>query len=92
MLPYIREKKMVYVEDIIEGLENGPAAFVGLFSGRNFGKQVVVVAREWFNHTLYERCMTIVFGYHPSLSYERLLGLRVKIRLVCWVVASAYGE
>ncbi|KAM4105687.1 hypothetical protein ACB094_04G010600 [Castanea mollissima] len=46
VLPYIREKKMVYVEDIVEGLESGPAALVGLFCGRNFGKQVVVVARE----------------------------------------------
>ncbi|KAJ1395453.1 Polyketide synthase, enoylreductase domain [Sesbania bispinosa] len=46
VLPYIREGKVVYVEDIVEGLENGPAALVGLYSGRNFGKQVVVVAHE----------------------------------------------
>jgi NADPH-dependent curcumin reductase CurA len=46
VLPYIREGKIVYVEDIAEGLESGPAALVGLFSGRNVGKQVVVVARE----------------------------------------------
>ncbi|OIW15366.1 hypothetical protein TanjilG_26739 [Lupinus angustifolius] len=46
LLPHIREGKIVYVEDIAEGLENGPAALVGLFSGRNVGKQVVVVARE----------------------------------------------
>lgn len=46
VLPYIREQKVVYVEDIVEGLENGPAALVGLFSGRNFGKQLVAVARE----------------------------------------------
>lgn len=46
VLPYIREKKVVYVEDIVEGLENGPAALVGLFSGRNFGKQVVAVSHE----------------------------------------------
>ncbi|OIW15364.1 hypothetical protein TanjilG_26737 [Lupinus angustifolius] len=46
LLPHIREGKVVYVEDIAEGLENGPAALVGLFSGRNVGKQVVVVARE----------------------------------------------
>ncbi|XP_047153194.1 2-alkenal reductase (NADP(+)-dependent)-like [Vigna umbellata] len=46
VLPHIREGKVVYVEDIVEGLENGPAALVGLFSGRNVGKQVVVVARE----------------------------------------------
>nr|KYP76633.1 putative NADP-dependent oxidoreductase P1 [Cajanus cajan] len=46
LLPHIREGKVVYVEDIVEGLENGPTALVGLFSGRNVGKQVLVVARE----------------------------------------------
>ncbi|KAK8631321.1 hypothetical protein V6N13_080075 [Hibiscus sabdariffa] len=46
ILPYIREGKVKYVEDIVEGLENGPAALVGLFSGRNVGKQIVVVAKE----------------------------------------------
>eukprot|EP00256_Glycine_max_P010193 XP_003521023.1 2-alkenal reductase (NADP(+)-dependent) isoform X2 [Glycine max] len=46
ILPHIREGKVVYVEDIAEGLENGPAALVGLYSGRNFGKQVVVVAHD----------------------------------------------
>ncbi|KAJ0094035.1 hypothetical protein Patl1_26859 [Pistacia atlantica] len=46
VLSLIREGKIVYLEDIAEGLENAPAALVGLFSGRNIGKQVVVVARE----------------------------------------------
>ncbi|XP_019449548.1 PREDICTED: 2-alkenal reductase (NADP(+)-dependent)-like [Lupinus angustifolius] len=46
LLPYIREGKVVYVEDRAEGLENGPKALVGLYSGRNVGKQVVAVARE----------------------------------------------
>ncbi|KAF7825936.1 2-alkenal reductase (NADP(+)-dependent)-like [Senna tora] len=46
VLPLIKEGKIVYVEDIAEGLENAPAALVGLYSGRNVGKQVVVVARE----------------------------------------------
>ncbi|XP_061350785.1 NADP-dependent alkenal double bond reductase P2-like isoform X8 [Gastrolobium bilobum] len=46
VLPLIREGKIEYVEDIAEGLENGPAALVGLFSGLNVGKQVLVVARE----------------------------------------------
>jgi NADPH-dependent curcumin reductase CurA len=46
VLSYIKEGKIVYVEDIAEGLESGPAALVGLFSGRNVGKQVVLVARE----------------------------------------------
>ncbi|XP_061948178.1 2-alkenal reductase (NADP(+)-dependent)-like [Populus nigra] len=46
VLPYIKEGEIVYVEDITEGLESGPAAFIGLFSGRNVGKQVVKVAQE----------------------------------------------
>ncbi|KAF2298315.1 hypothetical protein GH714_021811 [Hevea brasiliensis] len=46
VLPYIREGKITYVEDIVEGLENASAALVGLFSGQNVGKQVVVVARD----------------------------------------------
>ncbi|KAM4105655.1 hypothetical protein ACB094_04G008100 [Castanea mollissima] len=46
VLPYIKEGKIAFVEDIAEGLESGPAALVGLFSGRNIGKQVVVIARE----------------------------------------------
>ncbi|GAU26160.1 hypothetical protein TSUD_353820 [Trifolium subterraneum] len=48
LLPHknIREGKVVYVEDIAEGLEKGPAALVGIFKGQNVGKQVVVIARE----------------------------------------------
>ncbi|KAJ9701781.1 hypothetical protein PVL29_006941 [Vitis rotundifolia] len=46
VLPHIQEGKIVYVEDTVEGLENAPQALIGLFSGRNVGKQVVVVSRE----------------------------------------------
>lgn len=46
ILPLIKEGKIVYVEDKVEGLENGPAALVGLYGGHNVGKQVVVIARE----------------------------------------------
>lgn len=46
VLPQIKEGKIAYVEDIAEGLENAPAALLGLFSGRNVGKQVVVVSHE----------------------------------------------
>ena len=46
VLPHIRKGKIVYVEDIVEGLESGPAALIGLFTGRNVGKQVVLVAPE----------------------------------------------
>jgi NADPH-dependent curcumin reductase CurA len=46
MAGYLKEGKVVYVEDVAEGIEAAPAALVGLFSGRNVGKQVVAVARE----------------------------------------------
>ncbi|KAJ4723836.1 2-alkenal reductase (NADP(+)-dependent)-like [Melia azedarach] len=38
VLPFIREGKIVDVEDLTEGLENAPAALIGIFSGRNVGK------------------------------------------------------
>lgn len=46
ILPCIKEGKVRYVEDVAEGLESAPAALVGLFTGRNVGKQLVVVSRE----------------------------------------------
>ncbi|KAK3220626.1 hypothetical protein Dsin_014596 [Dipteronia sinensis] len=45
-MPSIREGKIDYVEDIVEGLENAAAALVGLSSGTNVGKVVIVVARD----------------------------------------------
>jgi NADPH-dependent curcumin reductase len=41
---WIREGKLKYREDIVEGLENAPAAFIGLLNGANFGKLLVKVA------------------------------------------------
>lgn len=46
IIQFIREGKVVYVEDIAEGIEKAPSALIGLFSGHNVGKQVVLVARE----------------------------------------------
>ncbi|RLN30380.1 hypothetical protein C2845_PM05G07790 [Panicum miliaceum] len=46
MARYLKEGKVVCVEDVAEGIEAAPAALVGLFAGRNVGKQVVAVARE----------------------------------------------
>ncbi|XP_044500525.1 2-alkenal reductase (NADP(+)-dependent)-like [Mangifera indica] len=43
VLPLIREGRIVYHEDISEGLENAPAAVAGL---ENVWKQVVLVSRE----------------------------------------------
>ncbi|KAI8012635.1 2-alkenal reductase (NADP(+)-dependent) [Camellia lanceoleosa] len=45
ILLHIKEMKINYIEDIAEGLESGLATLVGLFSGWNVGKQVVLVAR-----------------------------------------------
>ena len=41
---WLREKRIRYREDIIDGLENAPRAFVGMLHGRNIGKQLVKVA------------------------------------------------
>lgn len=41
---WLREGKIRYREDIVQGLENAPGAFLGLLSGRNFGKLVVRLA------------------------------------------------
>ncbi len=41
MSRWIASGDMIYREDIIDGLENAPEAFLGLFEGRNFGKLLV---------------------------------------------------
>ncbi|MED6188616.1 hypothetical protein PIB30_087547 [Stylosanthes scabra] len=46
VVPYIKEGKITYVEDIAEGIENGPAALEAMFTGRSAGKQVVLVAHD----------------------------------------------
>jgi len=46
MVGFIKEGKISYVEDIVDGLDKAPSALIGLFSGKNIGKQLVAVARE----------------------------------------------
>ncbi len=41
---WLAEGRIKYREDVVDGLENAPEAFLGLFSGANFGKLVVRVA------------------------------------------------
>lgn len=43
---WLREGKIKYREDVVEGLENAPQAFIGLLKGRNFGKLLVRVAND----------------------------------------------
>ncbi len=38
---WVREGKIKYREDIVQGLENAPTAFIGLLQGKNFGKLIV---------------------------------------------------
>ena len=40
---WVKQGKLHYLEDIVDGLENAPEAFIGLFDGKNFGKLVVRV-------------------------------------------------
>jgi NADPH-dependent curcumin reductase CurA len=42
----LADGRIRYREDITEGLENAPAAFMGLLQGKNFGKALVHVARS----------------------------------------------
>lgn len=44
MTPWVQAGRIRYREHIIDGLENAPQAFVGLFQGRNLGKLIVRIA------------------------------------------------
>jgi NADPH-dependent curcumin reductase CurA len=41
---WIRTGRLKYREDVVDGLENAPAAFLGLLQGRNFGKLLIKVS------------------------------------------------
>ncbi len=46
MRGWVQSGKIKYREEIIDGLENAPAAFIGLLKGENFGKRVIRVGRN----------------------------------------------
>ncbi len=46
MAEWLQAGKIKYRETIVDGLENTPRAFIGLFHGENLGKQLVRVAPE----------------------------------------------
>jgi NADPH-dependent curcumin reductase CurA len=46
MSRWVADGTIKFREDIVAGLENAPASFIGLLEGRNFGKLVVRVADE----------------------------------------------
>lgn len=41
---WYNDGKMIYKENLVEGFENIPSAFIGLFKGENIGKQMVKVS------------------------------------------------
>lgn len=43
---WIREGKVKYKEDVVDGLQNAPRAFIGMMHGENFGKLLVKVSGE----------------------------------------------
>jgi NADPH-dependent curcumin reductase CurA len=44
MSQWVADGKVRYREDVVEGLENAPEAFVGMLHGKNFGKLLVKVS------------------------------------------------
>jgi NADPH:quinone reductase len=46
MRQWLKQGKLKYREDVAQGLENSPQAFIGMLQGRNLGKQLVQVS-EW---------------------------------------------
>jgi len=44
--PLLREGRLKNREDIVDGLDNAPAAFIGLLQGRNFGKLLIRLAPD----------------------------------------------
>ncbi|MEO8957445.1 MAG: NADP-dependent oxidoreductase [Rudaea sp.] len=46
MSPWVQAGKIKFREDIVDGLDQAPQAFIGMLKGSNFGKLVVRVASE----------------------------------------------
>lgn len=46
MSTWVKEGKIKFREDLVDGLENSPQAFIGLLEGKNFGKQIIRVAKD----------------------------------------------
>lgn len=40
---WVRDGQLRYREDVVDGLENAPEAFIGMLQGKNFGKLLVRV-------------------------------------------------
>ena len=45
MSTWLKEGKVKFREDVVDGLGNAPEAFIGLLEGKNFGKLIIRVAQ-----------------------------------------------
>lgn len=43
---WVKEGKIKFREDLVDGLENAPQAFIGMLEGKNFGKLIIRVAND----------------------------------------------
>ena len=43
MREWLKQGKLKYKEDLVEGIQNAPQAFVNIFTGKNFGKLIVKI-------------------------------------------------
>jgi hypothetical protein len=46
MSEWVEQGKIKFREDLVDGLENAPQAFMGLLQGKNFGKLVIRVGED----------------------------------------------
>jgi len=46
MSTWLNDGKIIFREDMVDGLENAPQAFIGLLEGKNFGKLIIRVAKD----------------------------------------------
>jgi NADPH-dependent curcumin reductase CurA len=44
MAAWIKQGTLKYREDMVEGIENAPGAFIGVLTGDNIGKRLVKVS------------------------------------------------
>jgi NADPH-dependent curcumin reductase CurA len=42
----VRSGQLKYREDIVEGIDNAPEAFIGLLQGKNFGKLIIKLGAD----------------------------------------------
>jgi NADPH-dependent curcumin reductase CurA len=44
MANWLNNGKLIWKEDIVDGLDNAPKAFIGLMNGKNFGKLLIRIS------------------------------------------------